>query len=180
VNCTSRCVLCDQLYPVTSFQAGSASCQQCLESFPTDWDRFGRLLENLSAVNQAIERLQQDQGILPEPVQTYRTRTAPLFERGQRLYDLLSQPPYREWALEALRMGDLQSAGEAQPKRRVRLTNALMSEVWTRDAGVCVECGSTDDLQFDHIIPVSKGGATTSENLRILCVQCNARRGNRM
>jgi len=79
------------------------------------------------------------------------------------------------------------TAGYSEPdpivmvkKARKALTNAVMSKVWTRDEGKCVECGSTDDLEFDHMIPHSKGGTSTVENLRILCQTCNRSRGNRI
>jgi 5-methylcytosine-specific restriction endonuclease McrA len=52
-----------------------------------------------------------------------------------------------------------------------------MSEVWTRDAGKCTVCGSMDDLEFDHVLPFSKGGSSPTENLRILCQKCNRQRG---
>jgi hypothetical protein len=65
-------------------------------------------------------------------------------------------------------------------KSRPNLTNALMSEIWIRDGGKCVECDSQEDLEFDHIVPFSKGGSTTAENLRILCRHCNRSRGNRI
>lgn len=56
----------------------------------------------------------------------------------------------------------------------------LRRQVWVRDGGKCRHCGSTDDLEFDHIIPYSKGGATTLDNLQLLCLPCNRRKGARI
>ena len=63
---------------------------------------------------------------------------------------------------------------------REPIPSILRSEIWRRDKGRCVKCGSKNNLQFDHIIPVSKGGATTAENLQLLCRSCNLRKGNRI
>lgn len=49
--------------------------------------------------------------------------------------------------------------------------------VWNRDGGKCVCCSSREDLQFDHVIPLSLGGANVAENLELLCAQCNRRKG---
>jgi hypothetical protein len=47
-------------------------------------------------------------------------------------------------------------------------------EVWKRDKGHCVICGSSDNLHFDHIIPYSKGGSSlVSENIQLLCARHN-------
>ena len=45
--------------------------------------------------------------------------------------------------------------------------------VWERDEGRCVRCGAEDDLQFDHVIPVAKGGGNAAGNVQILCGDCN-------
>ena len=61
--------------------------------------------------------------------------------------------------------------------RRSPIPEAIRSEVWRRDGGCCVHCGSKENLQFDHIIPISRGGATSVKNLQLLCRQCNLAKG---
>ncbi len=63
---------------------------------------------------------------------------------------------------------------------REPIPKEIMNQVWNRDGGACVECGSRENLEFDHIIPVSKGGATTYRNLQILCQSCNRKKSNKI
>lgn len=49
----------------------------------------------------------------------------------------------------------------------------VQREVWRRDEGRCVRCGSRLNLEFDHIIPISKGGSNTARNVQLLCEKCN-------
>jgi 5-methylcytosine-specific restriction endonuclease McrA len=52
--------------------------------------------------------------------------------------------------------------------------------VFLRDRFTCQYCGSHDDLTFDHVLPRSKGGLTTWENVVTACSPCNLRKGDRM
>lgn len=49
--------------------------------------------------------------------------------------------------------------------------------VSVRDQGKCVQCGSTEDLHFDHKVPWSRGGTNTVNNIQLLCGPCNRRKG---
>ena len=52
------------------------------------------------------------------------------------------------------------SGTRLQSPRRGSIPDDLRLLVWTRDKGRYQKCGSTTELQFDHIIPVSLGGGT--------------------
>jgi 5-methylcytosine-specific restriction endonuclease McrA len=68
-------------------------------------------------------------------------------------------------------------AGADGRRRRDPIPRALRLAVWERDGGACVHCGSRFDIQYDHLIPVALGGATSAENLQILCAECNREKG---
>ena len=69
--------------------------------------------------------------------------------------------------------------GGAPPShgRRESIPREVRRAVFERDEGRCVECGSNFDLQYDHVIPVALGGATTIKNLQLLCGSCNRDKG---
>jgi hypothetical protein len=61
------------------------------------------------------------------------------------------------------------------------IPGAVKAEVWQRDKGKCVVCGSTTNLHFDHIIPYSKGGSSlVSENIQLLCARHNRLKRDRI
>jgi len=52
----------------------------------------------------------------------------------------------------------------------------IKEAVLERDGGVCTACGATENVEFDHIIPVSHGGESIEENLQLLCRSCNRKK----
>ena len=61
------------------------------------------------------------------------------------------------------------------------IPTAVKIEVWRRDRGQCVECGSTKNLHYDHDIPFSKGGSSlTAANVRLLCAKHNLAKSNKI
>ena len=67
-----------------------------------------------------------------------------------------------------------------EEKRSRHISSQVRREVWRRDFGRCVECGSRDKLEYDHIIPFSKGGSNTARNIELLCENCNRKKHDKI
>jgi len=66
------------------------------------------------------------------------------------------------------------------PNPRLSIPDDVKMFVWKRDQGKCVKCGSQTNLEFDHIIPVSKGGSNTARNIQLLCESCNRKKSDKI
>lgn len=77
---------------------------------------------------------------------------------------------------------ELIDSGElfGEQTKRPPIPRDVVDAVYRRDGARCVYCGSTENLQLDHIIPFSKGGATSLENLQLLCQKCNLEKSNKI
>jgi len=72
------------------------------------------------------------------------------------------------------------AAGQNERQRRDTIPERVRHEVWRRDQAQCVDCASRERLEFDHIIPLSRGGSNTARNLELRCEPCNRRKGARI
>ncbi len=69
------------------------------------------------------------------------------------------------------------TAGHKPAGGRRPIPDNVKMFVWQRDGGRCVKCGSQLNLEFEHIIPIAKGGSNTARNLQLLCENCNRLKG---
>ena len=69
---------------------------------------------------------------------------------------------------------------EDKSNERLHIPVRVRHEVWRRDGGKCASCGSRERLEFDHIIPISKGGSNTARNIELLCETCNRKKSNKL
>jgi len=54
----------------------------------------------------------------------------------------------------------------------------VRQRAWQRYGGRCAECSATDYLEYDHIIPVAKGGSNSDANVQLLCRRCNLKKSD--
>ena len=50
--------------------------------------------------------------------------------------------------------------------------------IYSRDGGICKCCGSSLNLEYDHITPFSCGGSSDISNIQLLCQKCNRSKSN--
>lgn len=65
-------------------------------------------------------------------------------------------------------------------RKRFHHVKFCRANIYARDAHTCQYCGkkcTTENLTFDHIIPIVKGGGKTWDNIVTSCIECNHKKG---
>ena len=102
-------------------------------------------------------------------------------EESKRMRDVLVQQMtplqidegQRQASMEVQKMENLTNHILQERQGRAAIPSEVRREVWRRDGGCCVKCGSRKNLEYDHIVPISKGGSNTARNIELLCEACN-------
>ena len=75
---------------------------------------------------------------------------------------------------------NLKEVIELEEDARV-IPSDVKAQVWKRDKGQCVKCGSKEHLHFDHILPYSKGGTSRDvKNIQLLCAKHNLQKSDKI
>jgi hypothetical protein len=88
---------------------------------------------------------------------------------------------YFDWpshakVVEAVPAKPTTTAPTAQGYQRKDGYRRHRTKVFERDGHQCVYCGSTEDLELDHVVPVNRGGSNSIDNLATCCKTCNSRK----
>ena len=173
------------------------SCKKCGHTTYRIWNAYlnfefkcvvckKTITKSLENRNEIVELLNTSV-VLLDSIYTDTNRYIPLISYSirnyfQEKYDFNSLkkdfPFYRAITFEVrnIEENDLAKYDAAIDVRSRKIPQSVKDNVWRRDKGRCVECGSNKDLEFDHIIPFSKGGANTYRNLQLLCESCNRKK----
>ena len=113
--------------------------------------------------------------------QTWRRRIRPALEPHFEVSDGVWTSD--RLAKEAARVEKRVRAADAMGVdciRRPSLSMSMRAFLMERDGSRCVYCGSsTGPFEVDHVLPLSKGGESTPENLAIACRPCNRSKGSK-
>ena len=159
--------------------------------FPKRYDqplrtKSGRLTQNGLFAN-AADQFKND-ARLPEKVRVYE-KVLPGVWSLKGLFDLvdysIKSDGIRNVIIFRLDLSDQQEMdldlGSADETHNRLIPSEVKLEVWKRDKGVCVICGSEKNLHFDHDLPFSRGGTSlSSKNIRILCAKHNLSKSDKI
>jgi hypothetical protein len=122
--------------------------------------RFGRIVSHSGSTGEIrLQRMEKPEGVIrvneDEPI-TYAILDAAIAFASQN------------------RLAKLDEASSRHIPREVR------QRVWQRYGGHCAECSAAQYLEFDHIVPVAKGGSNSDANVQLLCRNCNLKKSDRI
>lgn len=203
---TKRCTRCGEAKPLSEFSTGKAQCKPCVaaavrERRHTDADFHERQLQsqraswhrrrqNLDFVEAERTRLREYQREKLKDSAWHTKRRSyyrvynlrpdqrarmTMYERQRRQHKQRTDPHYHARLMA--------TAKRSQHRRRARLVavgGSYSQAEWQWLCALyghrCVRCGAVGPLSVDHVVPISKGGRNTIDNLQPLCGSCNSRK----
>ena len=142
-------------------------------SFSVDEKTFEELQEVKALLSSSLPQGVSIEETLKVLLDQYLERNSPARRQARRLA-AASKPPTSINA-PSLELVPEKTAAKTAPASR-HIPAQVRDEVFCRDGASCsyispdgVRCGSTHNLQLDHIVPFAVGGSSRADNLRCCC-----------
>ncbi len=132
--------------------------------------------DSIKVVRDPATQMSQGYAFIDVPGESELISIVRRFDRAPLEDRLLSASPLKEQIIHIGGPPETPSEKSRELAGLRSISTAVRHEVWRRDEGRCTNCGSRERLEFDHIIPVSRGGSNTARNIELLCEQCNRKK----
>ena len=153
--------------------------KRAIDSGPMDPDRVESLDMEILRREQRLGKAISVQRLAAKPVLLKAEKWS-----DQRAYALRDGAVWRSDLTDVLGRDEIETqfvlAGVEESDPRTGIPAAVRQAVWRRDQGRCARCGRRERLEFDHIVPVSRGGSNTERNIELLCEPCNRTKSDRI
>ncbi len=99
-----------------------------------------------------------------------------------KVLDMMAQAALEKHKEELAPKRELKKKNNKEESKEINRKSRYISKqtkyyVYKKADGRCELCGSTKNLQYDHLNPHAKGGSSEESNIRLLCSNCNLRAG---
>ena len=164
------CTICKQKLSKSKFwrrknrpKGYSSACKNCCnkrrrERYTRDKDALLNRSKEWRANNQEhLKVYEKARDSTPERKQMFRENSRRCYQNNKGYY--------------------LMKAHKRRSMLRGTYTQKEWDELCCKHDNKCLSCGSGNKLTIDHVIPISKGGPNTIDNLQPLCLVCNLSKG---
>ena len=209
VRGAKRCGGCEEEKSLDEFYASKsapdgrqARCKACQREYSSKWNRENRdrhLANKRRSWNRHKDRLnakrraERDEAVLARE-RKWREQNADKLRRQVREYRAKHPEKVKEWNAR----WQAKDGGEWRRRRYAEDPAPFLARNHIRRMGEgvygpemaeairvlrsqsCVYCGSPEDIEIDHIVPLSRGGTNDLDNLAPACRPCNRSKFNRL
>jgi hypothetical protein len=179
----------------------SRSRRYCKPCWELKYCPYGPLVEQFPLLPPTLESAEEHQAYLQQTLETGRlpdgrrlsAKQRKLFKTMVAEFDAKEYPPKIPRVLTDAScnvfghlcpvyfVGEPLTETKDMRSQSRTIPRDVMLKVVRRDGQICQRCHQPvpdDQVEFDHFIPYSKGGATTAENLKLCCRDCNRSKSN--
>jgi hypothetical protein len=152
------------------------------DSVTIDWNNVS-MVEDTMIIENMTRKIKSGGRTIAQPYQTREKGIRMSVSKGSGggAY-IVVDPLYTKIIIDTLvRLWKRQIVIYQEQKTHGAIPEHVKAAVFHRDNGTCRQCGYTGEyIEYDHVIPRSKGGQNTVENIQLLCRKCNLRKSDRL
>ena len=163
------------------------SCDLCftknLASGPKDYQHYGVLILTDRRLIYVSDTKSLDTSYRSVIGHAGNSRRIRIMIKGKPELDFQFSSPNKfgyEIFRTAVALANQTKTAPASKKPSRHISRDVRQVIWTRYGGRCADCGANDYLEFDHIIPVAKGGSNSETNVQLLCRRCNLKKSDKI